>query len=61
MQLFYDFCFLSENTSIASDTNTMISPIIESTVGISPKKKKPNIIAATGSQEQRMDAFPASI
>ena len=34
---------------------------IESTVGISLKKKKPNTIAATGSQEHRMDAFPASI
>ena len=28
---------------------------------ISLKKKKPNAIAATGSQEHRMDAFPASI
>jgi hypothetical protein len=29
--------------------------------GIVLKKKKPNTIAATGSQEHRMDAFPASI
>ena len=29
--------------------------------GIALKKKKPNTIAATGSQEHRMDAFPASI
>jgi hypothetical protein len=29
--------------------------------GVAIKKKKPNTIAATGSQEHRMDAFPASI
>ena len=53
--------FLSESTSMVSAASTMISPVMESTEGISLKKKKPNTIAATGSQEHRMDAFPASI
>ena len=42
-------------------TTVSASPVRERTVGISEKKKSPKSMAATGSAEARIDAFPVSM
>lgn len=54
------FYFLSKLKNVR-DINTIINPISDKIVGISSKNNIPNIVAATGSQEHRIEAFPASI
>ena len=53
--------FLSGRLSSASAVMVRASPARESGVGISEKKKSPKSMAATGSADARIEAFPVSI